>query len=305
VSIQIEDRVHIGPAGWDYADWDGIVYPSPRPRGFDALAFIASYFTLVEINSTFYRVPAPYVARRWVERVRDHARFRFTVKAHQSLSHRDGDATPAEVLPLRRAIEPIASAGRLGAVLLQFPWSFRFSSSARARIDARLADLAPLPLAVEVRHGSWESEEAGEFLAARGVSVCGVDQPVIGESLHPYRYRAGAAGAYFRLHGRNYRNWFAPDAGRDARYDYLYGADELSPWAGVIRRAALETTAVFVVLNNHFRGKAPANALQMAAMLRGGPMNAPSTLRRAYPQIEADTIAGGDGPAPTLFDPGN
>ncbi len=303
MSIQIEDRVHIGPAGWDYPDWDGCLYPSPRPRGFDALAFVASYFTLVEINSTFYRVPAPHVARRWVERVRDHPRFRFTVKAHHALSHRDDPSTPSEVAPLRRALEPIADADRLGAVLLQFPWSFRDSPASRARLDARLDDLAGLPVAVEVRHGGWEDDDAQAFLASRGVTVCGVDQPVIGESLHPYRHRPGAAGAYFRLHGRNYSSWFAENAGRDERYDYLYDAVELSPWADVIRRAAQQSAAVFVVLNNHFRGKAPANAFQLASQLFGHRVPAPAGLRRAYPQIVDATVARDDGSTPPmLFD---
>src|SRR5688572_854565 len=171
VSNQLQHRVHIGPAGWDYPDWDGIFYPPRRPRGFDALRYVASYFTLVEINSTFYRVPAPHVARRWAERVADRPDFTFTLKAHQSLTHHGADGTPAELAPLHKAIEPLADAGRLGAVLLQFPWSFRFDAESRAHLDARVRDLHPLPLAVEVRHGSWTTPGASEYLAALDVAV--------------------------------------------------------------------------------------------------------------------------------------
>ena len=303
VSNDLEARVHIGPAGWSYPDWDGVFYPDVHTRGFDALAYAASYFTLIEINSTFYRVPAPHVVRRWAERVRGIESFVFTLKAHQALTHRAAAETPDELAPLRRAIEPLADAGRLGAVLLQFPWSFRYSPAARLHVERRLADLHPFPVALEVRHGSWESTEAVSFLDALDVTVCGIDQPVIGESLHPYRYRTGGAGAYFRLHGRNYREWFAPEAGRDARYDYLYSPAELSPWADVIRRAAGEASRVFVVLNNHFRGKAPANAFEMASMLFGRRVNAPARLRRAYPQIEPATTADLEpGSERTLFD---
>jgi len=290
VSVDIENRVHIGPAGWQYDDWNGIVYPSPRPRGFDALEHIASYFNLDEINSTFYRVPSPHTARRWTERVQHNPSFLFTVKAHHALTHRDADAPP-ELDAFRRAVDPMAAAGRLGCVLLQFPWSFRFDAAARRRIDALTSRLRPLPLAVEVRHGSWDSDDAAAYLASRDVAVCGIDQPVIGESRGPYRFQPGPAGAYFRFHGRNYRNWFGEGVGRDARYDYLYSPEELSPWAEVIRGAAREAARVFVVLNNHFRGQAPANAFELAATLLGRPVPAPAVMRRAYPRLRDATVA--------------
>lgn len=294
--------MHIGPAGWDYPDWDGIFYPARRPRSFDALRYVASYFTLVEINSTFYRVPAPHVVRRWADRVSDRPGFMFTLKAHQSLTHH-GPSGSRELPALRQAIDPLADAGKLGAVLLQFPWSFRFEDESRARLDARVADLRPYPIAVEVRHGSWSTPEAADYLATLDVSVSGVDQPVIGDSIKPYQYRTGPAGAYFRLHGRNYRDWFAEDAGRDARYDYLYSPDELSPWAAVIAQAATEANAAYVVLNNHFRGQAPANAFELAFALFGTKPEAPVTLRRTYPRLAERTVARGEpGAEPTLFD---
>jgi uncharacterized protein YecE (DUF72 family) len=173
--------------------------------------------------------------------------------------------------------------------LLQFPWSFRCDAQSRRRLDALLTRFEDLPVAVEVRHGSWESSDADAYWETKRVAVCGIDQPVIGESLRPFRYRSGPAGAYFRLHGRNYRDWFAADVGRDARYDYLYSTSELSPWADVIRKAAAASERVFVVLNNHFRGKAPANAFELIAILRDAKVAAPNRLRRTYPDIVART----------------
>lgn len=303
MSNTLQEHIHIGPAGWDYPDWDGIFYPASRKRGFDALAYIASYFTLVEINSTFYRVPVPHVTRRWVERVADRPRFTFTLKAHQALTHQGDDGTPAELVPLCHAIDPIAEAGRLGAVLLQFPWSFRFEDQSRRHIDARIEELRPYPLALEVRHGSWETPEAGAYLAGLGITVCGIDQPVMGDSLRPYQYRSGPAGAYFRFHGRNYKNWFAEEAGRDARYDYLYAPEELSPWAAVIQKAAAEATTTHVVLNNHFRGQAPANAFELAFLLSGRKSGAPERLRRAFPRLaESTTPHSWPDEEKTLFD---
>ncbi len=288
--MSLESRLYIGPAGWQYDDWYGTVYPSPRPRGFDPLAYVASYFNLIEINSTFYRVPAPATCRHWLERVEIHPRFLFTAKAHQSFTHRD-TASATDRAQFVDAMSVLQAGGRLGAVLLQYPWSFRFDASSRRRLDALVADLGALPLALEVRHATWESDDAQRYLSEQRLCVCGIDQPVIGESLRPYRYRAGPAGAYFRLHGRNYRNWFAADANRDQRYDYLYTERELSPWADVIRAASGVSERVFVVLNNHFRGQAPANAFELAAMLLERSLPAPASLRYAYPALSARTTA--------------
>jgi uncharacterized protein YecE (DUF72 family) len=293
LSAQLEERLYIGPAGWQYEDWNGIFYPSPRPRGFDALEYVASYFNLDEINSTFYRVPAPETCRTWAERVTHNPRFLFTAKAHQALTHGPDDR-PREIDAFRAAMEPLAEARRLGCVLLQFPWSFRFDDNARRRVDTLVPALHPLPLAIEVRHASWDHDDADAFLAGHGVAVCGIDQPVIGESRPPLRFQAGPAGAYFRFHGRNNQNWFGAGVGRDARYDYLYSPDELSPWAGVIRRAAADNSRVFVVLNNHFRGQAPANAFELGALLTGKRPPAPSTLRRAFPRLSESTTAPDD-----------
>ncbi|HEU4929218.1 MAG TPA: DUF72 domain-containing protein, partial [Candidatus Krumholzibacteria bacterium] len=242
----------------------------------------------IEINSTFYRIPMAATSRKWLERVESHAGFLFTAKAHQSFTHRT-DSSPIDRGEYVHALSPLHEKGRLGAVLLQYPWSFRFEAASRQRLEALMGDLRELPLALEVRHASWEGDEAQSYLQSLDIAVSGVDQPLLGESLRPYRFRAGPAGAYFRLHGRNYRNWFAPDAGRDARYDYLYKTDELSPWADVIKAAASSSERVFVVLNNHFRGQAPANALELQSMLLGRALPAPPALRRAFPVLSERT----------------
>jgi uncharacterized protein YecE (DUF72 family) len=303
VSVELKQGLHIGPAGWQYPDGNGVFYPAPRPNGFDALEYIASYFNLDEINSTFYRVPDPAQCAGWATRVAHNPRFLFTAKVHQSVTH-GADDHPPELDAFRAAMQPLADAGRLGCVLLQFPWSFRFGPRERRRLANAVPALAPLPVAVEVRHASWDQPEAEAFLESLEVAVCGVDQPMIGESRPPYRFRPGPAGAYFRLHGRNYQNWFAKDAGRDARYDYLYSREELSPWAKVIGKAAEGSSRVFVVLNNHFRGQAPANAFELEAILTGGRPAAPRPLRLAHPAIAEFTTpeAPPPGEAPDLFD---
>ena len=143
--------------------------------------------------------------------------------------------------------------------------------------------MAPLPTAVEVRHGSWEHPDAAVFFRDSAIPLCGVDQPRIGQSLSPDTYTPGIAGVYFRLHGRNNKNWFNKDAGRDQRYDYLYSENELKEWSDKVREVEEGVQRVFVVLNNHFRGQAVANALQLDAMLAGTQSEAPPGVVAEYP----------------------
>ncbi len=115
-----------GPAGWMYKDWEGIVYPHPKPPRFDQLRYIAKYFDAVEINSTYYGPPLALTATSWVHRVEEHKDFRFTAKLWKRFTHERVKAwTTAEVGQVRAGFDVMMESGRLGAVLLQFPWSFR------------------------------------------------------------------------------------------------------------------------------------------------------------------------------------
>ncbi len=275
-------EIHIGPAGWSYPDWEGIVYPSKKSRSFDPLEFLSSYFDLIEVNSTFYRAPSRSTCRRWVERTDQKPGFLFTAKAPKEMTHGTVPATEPEVAAFKTAIEPLLEHRRLGAVLIQFPWSFRPSPEAASYVRSLSEWFSPFPTAVEVRHGAWGAPRHMRFFEESGVTLCGIDQPPIGNSLTPDTYWPAGDRAYFRLHGRNREKWFDPDAGRDARYDYLYSADELSPWRDRIRQAAERVQSVFVVMNNHFRGQAVVNGLELKAMLTGHPSKAPRDLLSRY-----------------------
>src|SRR5881296_1771560 len=154
--------VRVGPAGWNYKDWEGTVYPAGLGKSFDALAFIAGYFDTVEINSSFYRPPRPADAQSWARRVRSNPRFKFTAKAWQRLTHErkdDGAGTLADDCDaVRRSMAPLAQPGTLGALLIQFPWSFRNNAGNLEHIEKLFRRLSQFPLAVEVRHGSWDEE---------------------------------------------------------------------------------------------------------------------------------------------------
>jgi uncharacterized protein YecE (DUF72 family) len=277
-------RILFGTAGWSYADWRGRVYPRRPGRDFDELAYLTGFFDLVEVNSTFYRLPPPDLAHRWLERTAGRPEFRFLLKAPQAWTHTRDAPDSASISNFRGLAEILAGAGRLGALLLQFPWSFRNEPASRERVAEIASLLAGLPVAVEVRHGGFAKPTWAEYLDSLGCAPVNVDQPLIGDSL-PLGSASGKPFAYFRFHGRNRDNWFDEDADRDQRYDYLYAKGEIDELAERIAAAAAIAPLVFVILNNHFRGQAAANALQLKYRFMGGPLPHPPELLRHYPAL--------------------
>lgn len=271
-----------------------MVYPQPKPKGFDPLAYLARYFDTIEIDSTFYRPHGADVAKRWAERVAFNPRFRFTAKLYRRFTHeRESAWTAAEVDEARAGFEALQAAGRLGAVLLQFPWSFKRGEREQEWLRDLLRAFEGLPRVVEVRHASWNVPDHYAELEERGVGVVNVDQPIFRRSIRPGA-RATAAVGYIRVHGRNYQDWFRKDAGRDARYDYLYSAEELAPWAARAKALAADrrTEEIYVVTNNHFRGQAAANAVMLASMIEGHPVEAPAPLLHSFPAPLAPFVRG-------------
>lgn len=180
-----------------------------------------------------------------------------------------------------RGDEP-GSRGRLGALLIQFPWSFRDVQESREYLETLSRTFAEYPKVVEVRHISWDTPEALEFVREHELNFCNIDQPQMKSCIKTTAHVTGEI-AYVRLHGRNYENWFKSDAGRDARYDYLYGEAEMDEWVERIRGLMEEAANVFVIANNHFRGQAPANALALKAKLTGKKVSVPESLVAHYP----------------------
>ncbi len=285
--------IRYGPAGWEYPDWAGIVYPRPEPRGFDRLAFLARWFGTVEVNASFYRPFPAEVAARWCERVAFAPAFRFGAKVWRRFTHEREAYGTAEVAQARAALDRLHAEGRLGAALLQFPWSFKRSEASEEWLRGLFRAFAGLPLVLEVRHASWDAGEVLEGLAEAGVGIVNVDQPRFRRSLPP-RAAAPAPTGYVRVHGRNWRDWFRKGAGRDARYDYLYSADELRPWAGRIHEIAASPIVedVYVVTNNHFRGQAPANAKMLQALVEEHRVECPRELVAAYPEALRPFVTG-------------
>ena len=284
-------RIRVGPAGWAYDDWRGIVYPEDMPRARHPLTLLSEWFDTVEINVTFYRLMAPAQTRRWPDHVAGNPRFAFCAKLWRGLTHdpEPGDLAAATARFLE-GLRPLRDAGRLGMLLAQFPWSFRRTEGNRLRL-ARLADaFEGLPLAVEVRHDSWDHPAFHAALRERGIALCAVDQPALRGCLPPSG-RATASAGYIRLHGRNAEHWFREDAGRDDRYNYLYSDGELAEWVERARSMAKKVNDLFIVTNNHYRGQAVVNALEMQHALGALQVDPPPWLVRHYPRLGA--LSGG------------
>lgn len=270
-------ELRIGPAGWSYTDWEGTVYPPHRSK-FDHLAYLSSFFDTIEINSPFYRIPPPPHAKSWARRVSSNPAFKFTTKIFRGFTHESTELAPAEVKAFRDYLDPLAQANRLGAVLLQYPWSFKHSPESVEKLEALFRAFADYPLALEVRHATFQNEEFFRFLDEQGVGWVNVDQPLFHDSVKPADTVTGKV-AYARLHGRNYEKWFAHSESWE-RYNYLYSTEELAPWVERIERMS-RAKETYVITNNHFRGQAIVNAGDLKAAL-GQDAGRPPQLAEVY-----------------------
>jgi uncharacterized protein YecE (DUF72 family) len=328
--------LRIGPAGWAYKDWSGVVYPAPRPKGFHEATYLAQFFDTIEINTSFYAPLRIAQAEQWVERVAANPRFLFTAKLWQRFTHDPAPGAGAE-REVRLGFDVLMRAGKLGAVLMQFPFAFHRTKETVAHLGGLLRRFAAYPLVVEFRHASWNVPETFALLREHRAGFCNVDQPIIGRSLEPSAEVTSEIG-YVRLHGRRYDTWFANSklansksaAGRSIpgadgatsrrdffpqndfavqdnaavvpsfeRYNYLYSEEELLPWAERVQTVRATAKNTYVLTNNHYLGKGVVNALQLISILKGIKVPVPETLRQPYPVL--NEIAAAPPETPTLF----
>jgi uncharacterized protein YecE (DUF72 family) len=271
-------RIRVGPAGWSYSDWENVVYP-PHGSKFDHLAYLSQFFDTIEINSPFYRVPPPTHAKSWVRRVSGNPDFKFTTKVFRGFTHEKAKLAEEEVKAFRNYLDPLMEADRLGAILLQFPWSFKHSPESCEKLTALFEAFADYPTALEVRHSTFQKPEFYAFLDEHDVSWVNVDQPLFDNSVKPADTVTGPI-AYARFHGRNYEKWFAHEESWE-RYNYLYSPQELEPWVERIGTMA-KSKDTYVVTNNHFRGQAIVNAGEIKEAL-GLESTLPPQLKEVYP----------------------
>jgi uncharacterized protein YecE (DUF72 family) len=289
----MEHVVRVGPAGWSYADWKGIVYPKDAGSKFDELAYLARYFDVIEINSSFYRPPSEKTSNSWVRRVAFNNKFKFTAKLYEVFTHKRDKSTAEDESNYRSGIDPLAEAGKLGAILIQFPWSFKNTAEDRQYLDSLTRRFGEYPLVVEVRHASWNTSEVYQWFEERGIGFCNIDQPLFTRSIKPSALTTSGVG-YVRLHGRNYQSWFAEfsddSRARAERYNYLYPRRELEPWVDNIKKVASQSMETYVITNNHFQGKGVVNALEIEYELTGHQRPGPPSLFDAYPRLKDSAI---------------
>jgi uncharacterized protein YecE (DUF72 family) len=271
-------KIRIGPAGWSYKDWEGVVYP-PHGSKFDHLAYLAQFFDTVEINSPFYRIPPATHAKSWVRRVAGNEDFQFTTKVYRGFTHEKEKLSGEELTAFRNYLDPLMEAARLGAILIQFPWSFRNTPASREKLLELFTAFREYPKALEVRHATFQEPAFYELLEEHDVSWVNVDQPLFSDSVKPADTVTGPV-AYARLHGRNYEKWFAHQESWE-RYNYLYSDRELEPWVERIETMA-RSKDTYVITNNHFRGQAILNAGDLKESL-GQESNLPPQLKEVYP----------------------
>jgi uncharacterized protein YecE (DUF72 family) len=295
--MDVPTNIRVGTAGWSYKDWEGIVYSSEMLRRKQhPLEYLAQFIDLVEINTSFYGHIKPELAKLWCMRVAGvNPGFTFTAKLHRSFTHSpvaviEGTSastikpTDEDEIRAKEGLDALAAERRLGALLVQFPVSFKNTEQNREYLEWLLRQFIEYPRIVEVRHSSWNNEETLRYFIQKNVGFCNIDQPVIGKSLAPTQHVTSEIG-YVRLHGRNYDQWFDCD-NRNDRYNYLYSVSELSNWKGKIQNIAEKSEVTFVVANNHFQGKAAVNALQLKHLITGIPVRAPEQLVHRYPELE-------------------
>ena len=256
--------IRIGTSGYSYKDWVGPFYPPGTAQG-EYLSFYANEFRTTELNFTFYRLPDSKTLARIMAKVGPG--FLFAVKATRTLTHELADDLQAEANQFVQAVEPMAAAGELGCVLVQFPYAFKDTPGSRDHLKRLRESLGDLPVAVEFRHDSWVTDETFDFLRRHRLSYCCVDQPRLKGLLPPIAV-ATAPVAYVRFHGRNAATWWQHEEAWQ-RYDYTYSRDELAEWIPKIRALAEESESVLVYTNNHWQGQAVDAARQLREMLEG------------------------------------
>ena len=264
----------------------------------------------MEVNSTFYGQPRAEVTRAWAERTPPD--FEFSVKLYQKFTHPGmfkarvarglpadarGDAvaidslarpTDADLDEFRRGIDPLASSGRLGALLAQFPPSFKDVPASRGCLADLLGRFAGYPVAVELRHKSW-SDAIGstlQLLNTFGAAWVQIDEPKFRFSIRQ-NYLPNVRGFYYmRLHGRNSEKWWRHDKAED-RYDYLYSADELKEFSEAADASRRLVKKLYLYANNHFSAKSVANAAMIKHQL-GEPLDGeyPPEFVERYPELE-------------------
>jgi len=253
-------ELKIGTSGYSYQDWRGVFYPK-HLEAKDFLRHYASFFDCVEIDSTYYRIPSPYVLEALTKKVP--AGFQFTVKTPSTFTH-ERDKFGEMIETFRRATAPLIRKRMLGCYVAQFPYSFPPGKEGLKHI-AMIADALDAHVCVEFRRREWQDERVYEYLRAKGIGFVNVDTPKFKSLPRPSSVVTADVG-YVRFHGRNAAKWWSHEQVHE-RYDYTYSQEELEEWVPRIEEMRDKAKRTFVMFNNHFRGQAIKGANDLKTLL--------------------------------------
>jgi uncharacterized protein YecE (DUF72 family) len=254
-------RILIGTSGYSFADWKGVYYPEDIPNG-KMLDYYAQDFRTVEVNSTYYRIPAAAVFYHMSEKTPEG--FEFIVKVHQDVTHKRENPVQS-LADLKEALRPLFESGKMKGYLAQFPWGFKFHPSHLQYLKIIAEECRPYPLFVEFRHIGWVRPDVYRFLLENGIGYCCVDEPRLRGLIPPQDVVTNRIG-YVRFHGRNAAAWW--DSSKGDRYDYRYSKEELKEWLERIRKMHRQAEKIYLFFNNCHMGHAVINAQQMAELLQ-------------------------------------
>jgi uncharacterized protein YecE (DUF72 family) len=301
-TVMNPNQVLIGTSGYSYPGpppkgWYSAFYPDKKAKGFDELNYYSQIFNTCEINNTFYRPPSPAVAQGWVMKTPDD--FTFVIKLWQKFTHpikisrnksdeRWELPDQADFDQFRTGILPLAEAGKLGALLLQYPAGFHYSPENVEKIQSALRRFYDYPKVVELRHKSWSEriDQTRALLAENRASGVLIDEPKFATSIHQDFTPIGEI-FYFRAHGRNAKAWWNPKEPWE-RYDYFYSRDEIKKLGERIKTATAVSglKKAFVFFNNHANANAPTNAImlsqELGVRLKSMP---PESMLGKFPQL--------------------
>lgn len=250
-----------GTCGYSYTDWREVFYPESLSKD-EYLRYYSLFFSFVELDFSWYVMPKPDSLARMGEKTG--SAFRFALKMHRSLTHERGSDWRRDAAEFQRAAWPLASQGKLATLLVQFPFSFGYTTENRRYLADLSAEFAGFPLAVEFRNSAWYKDRVFNALAQRNIALVVVDKPDL-PGLPPESSIATSNLGYLRFHGRNAGQWWGGDA--TSRYDYLYNKEELVQSIARIRQLLAQSPTVLVAFNNHARGQAVQNAKELADLI--------------------------------------
>lgn len=279
----MQGTLRCGASGWSHPDWNRAVYPAIKPRGFHPLEYLSHHLDMVEIDATFERPLRPEVSKLWLRKVAGRENFQFTAILGKQFTH-ERQLDPDAIALFKEGLWPLRHAGKLGCLLMRFPWCFRFTKENRDFLIELRRAFHEFPLAAELRHSSWTLDEALGTLMDYRIGFCNVDQPRGARATPPGAIITAPIG-YVRLLGRNGNDWTEEETAAN----YLYTPRELAQWQAHLERLRVHTSATFVVAANHVGGKAVVNAMQLKTML--GEVSSPLPRRVAAMQPKREQVA--------------